>query len=213
MTSAQLSDATRHLEQTDPVLSRIIPLIPELGPIAPSDPWWELVDSIVSQQLSVKAAATILGRLEALTPKRPGPSEILSLKPEQLRGAGLSNAKVNYLRDLAERITDERLNLGRLSELSDEDVIATLTEVRGIGRWTAEMYLIFQLGRPDVLPVDDLGFREAVKRAYRIESRPEPQALIEIGERWRPYRSVATRYLWKSLALDLKTDLRARPTT
>jgi DNA-3-methyladenine glycosylase II len=210
VTQAQIEQASAYLKQTDPVLGVIIEQI-DLAPIEPTDPWWELVDSITSQQLSVKAAATILGRLEALLGGKKGPDQILKLGHEELRSVGLSNAKARYVRDLAGRVQSGEIGLDHLPALSDEDVIATLTAVKGIGRWTAEMFLIFHLGRPDVLPVDDLGFREAAKRLYDLSERPDAQTLTELGERWRPYRSVATRYLWKSLTLELPTDAKARP--
>jgi DNA-3-methyladenine glycosylase II len=193
--------ATAALAEQDPRLEPVIRAV-DLDPTTSSDPWWELVDSITSQQLSLKASATILTRVEALFPERPTPSELAGVDPERLRAAGLSWAKVRYVQDLAARVADGRLDLEALRQLNDEDVIATLTEVKGIGRWTAEMFLIFHLGRPDVLPVDDLGFREAAMRLYRLPERPDAETLTALGERWRPYRSVATRLLWKSLTLE-----------
>jgi DNA-3-methyladenine glycosylase II len=183
----------------DPVLAGVIEAIGPLPDFERGDPWWELVDSIVSQQLSFKASATILGRVEALFEHRPTPSDLVEVDPEKLRGAGLSWAKVRYVQDLGQKVLDEELKLDELQHLSDEEIITELTTVKGIGRWTAEMFLIFHLGREDVLPVDDLGLQEAVKRSYNHGKRLDKVALTELAEPWRPYRSIATRYLWKSL--------------
>lgn len=179
------------------VIARVGPLEPSLEP----DLWWALVDAIASQQLSVKAAATIIGRVAALGggSGRPGPAQILAAGEDTLRACGLSGAKTRYLRDLATRWTDGTLRPEHLAELPDEAFIAELTQAKGVGRWTAEMLLIFSLDRPDVLPVDDLGLRNAVQRAYGLPARPGRAELERVAEPWRPFRSVATRYLWRSL--------------
>ena len=150
--------------------------------------------SIVSQQLSTKAAATIFGRFLALFPEGAsrGAAAIVALDDATLRGVGLSGQKVRYLRDLCERIIDGRLQLDALESLEDEAVIERLTEVKGFGRWTAEMFLMFRLHRPDVLPVDDLGIVNAVHRLYKLRKRPDAKKLQKLGEPWRPYRSVAS---------------------
>jgi len=159
-----------------------------------------LVDAIISQQISVKAADAIMGRLRAaLNAEANGtisPEALLSLEEDTLRAVGLSPQKMRYIRDLTERVANGQLDLERLSELDDEAVISELVKVKGIGRWTAEMMLIFSLGRPDVLPVDDLGFLEGVREAYSLEIRPTPQEMRERGEVWRPYRTFATWYMW-----------------
>jgi DNA-3-methyladenine glycosylase II len=193
--------AVAALREQDPVLRAIIDRV---GPFEASfepDLWWSLVDAIASQQLSVKAAATIVGRVEALVPgeRRPTPAELLALPDETLRACGLSGAKTRYVKDLAARWLDGSLEPGRLPEMPDEEVIEHLTRVKGIGRWTAEMILIFTLARPDILPVDDLGLRVAVQRAYGLAERPGRAELTEIGEAWRPFRSAATLYFWRSL--------------
>ena len=194
------SGATEHLRAADPVIGVLIDWI---GPFEPShepDLWWSLVDAIASQQLSVKAAATIVGRIATLDQgQRPGPEAILATPDEHLRGCGLSAAKVRYVRDLAAKWLDGTLQPERWPALPDEELIAELIQVNGIGRWTAEMLLMFSLRRPDVLPVDDLGIRNAVQRAYGLAERPAALQLLTIGERWRPYRSVACMYLWRSL--------------
>ncbi len=157
--------------------------------------------AIVGQQLSVKAAAAIYGRLTArFCGRAPTPQEILNDDPEELRAAaGLSRAKVGFLRSLAEHVLSGELELERLDELPDEKVIEELTAVKGIGTWSAHMFLMFHLERPDVLPVGDLGIRKAVQRAYGLQELPLPAQIEEIAEPWRPYRSLASRYLWRSL--------------
>ncbi len=158
-----------------------------------------LVEAILSQQITGKAAAAIFGRLRALVGRsRPRPSDIARLSDAELRGVGLSRQKIAYLRDLT-RCVQEGLELGRLARRKDEDVITALTAVKGIGRWTAEMFLIFRLGRLDVLPVDDYGVRKAAQKAYRMRELPKPKRLRKLAEPWRPFRSVASWYLWHSL--------------
>ena len=194
--------ARRHLVRADPVLGA---LITRLGPCGlghgrARDPFQALLRSIVSQQLSVKAADTIFGRLLALFPNgRPDPARLLVFQDEELRTVGLSGQKSRYMRDLATRVLDGRLRLARLDALPDETVVEALTEVKGIGRWTAEIFLMFTLGRLDVLPTDDLGLQNAAHRVYGLRRRPAPRQLRRMGDAWRPYRSVACWYLWRSL--------------
>jgi len=160
------------------------------------------VRAIVGQQLSVSAARAIYGRLAArFADRAPTPQEILNDEPEALRvAAGLSRAKVGYLFSLAEHTLSGELELERLDELEDEQVIAELTAVKGIGLWSAQMFLMFHLERPDVLPVGDLGIRRAIERAYGLDGLPDPIAMEQIAEPWRPHRTLACRYLWRSLA-------------
>jgi DNA-3-methyladenine glycosylase II len=183
-------------------------LIDELGPLdeekrrrgRPAEPYGALVRSIVGQQLSTKAASTIYERLIAQFGGRtPTPAELLAADPEEVRSAGLSRPKVAYLRSLAEHVESGELELAKLTELPDEEVSAQLTAVKGLGQWTADMFLIFHLGRPDILPVGDLGVRRAVERAYGLPEMPDAAQLTEIGEPWRPNRSLASLYLWRSL--------------
>ena len=165
-----------------------------------TDPFKALVHAIVSQQLSTRAAATIAARFTALFEGFPAPAQVAAVRDEQLRGVGLSGQKIGYLRDLCRRIEEGSLPpLAALDQLPDEEVIEALTQVKGIGRWTAEMYLMFRLHRPDVLPVGDLGIVKAVQKAYRLRKVPTPDRLVRIGESWRPYRSIACWYLWASL--------------
>jgi DNA-3-methyladenine glycosylase II len=173
-----------------------------------------LISAIVSQQLSTKAAATIFGRFVALFPGGgiTNAADIDLLTDVQLRGVGLSGQKVGYLRDLCARIADGRLDLAELEALPDEQVIERLITVKGFGRWTAEMFLMFRLHRPDVLPVDDLGLLNAIRRLYGLRKRPKPARVLKIGEAWRPYRSVASWYLWQTLRNEpLSTAARTRP--
>ena len=157
--------------------------------------------AIVGQQLSVSAARSIYGRLTARFGDRPPtPQEVLDDEPEELRAAaGLSRAKVSYLRSLAEHTLSGELELERLDDLGDDDVIAELTAVKGLGLWSAQMFLMFHLERPDVLPVGDLGIRRAIERAYGLDALPDPIAMEKIAEPWRPHRTLACRYLWRSL--------------
>ena len=166
----------------------------------PADAYGALVRAIVGQQLSTKAAVAIYGRLAALYGERtPTPRELVETDPETLRGVGLSRAKVTFLRDLAEHVEDGSLDLEHLSELPDEEVTAQLTQVKGLGPWTVDMFLIFHLGRPDVLPVGDLGIRKAVRVEYELEALPDPATIAKIAEPWRPWRTLASLYLWRSL--------------
>lgn len=189
-----------HLSGVDPVLAGAIERV---GPctLAPNPNTFEtLVDAIISQQISVKAADAIMGRLRSTLSLEPGTpvtvETLRTLDHDGLRCAGLSTPKARYVLDLTERVTRGQLNLDELHALDDEAVITRLIEVKGIGRWTAEMILMFSLGRLDVLPLDDLGFIEGVRHAYNLEQRPTRQQLLERGESWRPYRSIATWYIW-----------------
>ena len=166
-----------------------------------SDHYGALVRSIVGQQLSVTAARAIYGRLLARFDGRPPtPQEVLADDPEELRAAaGLSRGKVSFLRSLAEHVTDGRLELDRVAELPDDEVVTELIAVKGIGEWSAHMFLMFQLERPDVLAVGDLGVRRAIERAYGLEAMPNPAELTALAEPWRPYRTTACRLLWRSL--------------
>jgi DNA-3-methyladenine glycosylase II len=166
----------------------------------PGDAYGALLRSIVGQQLSTKAARTIYERLTALFGGRaPSPRELLEVDPEQLREAGLSRAKVAYLRDLAEHVEDGELDLEHLAELPADEIAEQLTAIKGLGPWTVDMFLIFHLGRPDILPVGDLGIRRAVQIAYDLEELPNPAELERLAEPWRPWRSLACLYLWRSM--------------
>ena len=167
----------------------------------PADAYGALLRAIVGQQLSTKAARTIYLRvLEIFDGSTPAPEQLLEASEEDLRGAGLSGRKVSYIRDLASHVLSGELELDRLDELSDEEATEEIVAVRGLGRWTAEMFLLFHLKRPDVLSGGDLGIRKAVQIEYGLDEMPAPERVIEIGEPWRPHRSLASLYLWESLA-------------
>jgi len=195
--------ARRWLMRRDPVLGAVIKRIGPCGMAdrQRSDHLSALVGAIVSQQLSTKAAATIFARFVALFPgnRIPDAAAMAAVDDAALRGVGLSRQKISYLRDLGARIADGRLQLDELENLPDELVIERLTAVKGFGRWTAEMFLMFRLHRPDVLPVGDLGIVNAVKRIYGLRKQPDSKRINKIGDAWRPYRSVAAWYLWQSL--------------
>jgi DNA-3-methyladenine glycosylase II len=196
-----------HLRAADPVMARLIddlggplPIQPD-GRGRPADHYGALVRAIAGQQLSVKAASSIWGRLlDRFGGHTPTPPEILADDPEALRAAcGFSRAKVAYLRSLAEHVVAGELQLDRLGELPDSEVMRELTAVKGIGEWTAQMFLIFTLHRPDVLPTGDLGVRNAAMRAYGLDAPPPPADLEALAEPWRPYRTRGCLYLWRSL--------------
>ena len=201
-----LRAAAEHLARKDARLARLIAQVgpPRIHLAATQSTFEALAESIVYQQLTGKAAATIHGRLRALFPrKRVRPEPLLAHADEALRGAGLSRGKVLALRDLAAKTLDGTVPAIRaLHALDDDAIVERLVQVRGIGRWTVEMLLIFRLGRPDVLPVDDYGVRKGFQLAYGKRAMPSPKELLRIGEKWRPFRTVASWYLWR--AVDLK---------
>ncbi len=203
MTPADYHKARLLLMRRDPVLGVAVKRIGPCGLAARQrkDHLTALVGAIVSQQLSTKAAATIFGRFVALFPggEIPHAGAIHGIGDDALRGVGLSGQKIGYVRDLCSRIADRRLQLDELEALEDELVIERLTAVKGFGRWTAEMFLMFRLHRPDILPVGDLGIVTAIQRLYGLRKRPDPKRILKIGEAWRPYRSVASWYLWQTL--------------
>jgi DNA-3-methyladenine glycosylase II len=189
------------LSRRDPVIRDLMRVHGKCGlaDAQHGDPFGALMKAIVSQQLSTKAADTIFKRLIALFDGVPTPSALAALTDAQLRSVGLSGQKLRYMRDLAGKVQDGSLPLSALEAMTDEEVVVALTQVKGIGRWTAEMFLMFRLHRPDVLPVDDLGIVKAVQKAYGLRKAPSADRLNKIGEVWRPYRSVACWYLWRSL--------------
>ena len=198
-------EALAHLRGADAVMGE---LVDRLGPLdrearrrrRPADAYGALLRTIVGQQLSTKAARSIYGRLTELFGGRtPTPRELLAADPETVRQVGLSRPKVAYLRDLAEHVEAGELDLERLVELPDPEVSAQLTAIKGLGQWSADMFLIFHLGRPDVLPVGDLGIRNAAVKAYGLRKLPQPARLERLARPWRPHRSLASLYLWRSL--------------
>jgi len=185
----------------DPVLALVIKKHRKRPPYdAPAlDPFPALVRTITAQQISTKAAATIHGRLVAQMPNGVTPDALLAVTDAQFREAGLSRQKIGYLRDLAAKVNSGALPIGSLHELDDDAVIDAIVKVKGLGRWSAEMFLMFRLRRPDVLPLGDLGIVTAIQRLYGLRKKPKPARIAKIGEAWRPYRTVACWYLWRSL--------------
>jgi DNA-3-methyladenine glycosylase II len=204
--NASVTKATEYLRASDPVLASVIEQAGKLpsarqGRPERDDHYGALVRAIVGQQLSVLAARAIYGRLtDRFDGRPPTPQELLADDPEALRAAaGLSRAKVSFLRSLAEHVLSGELELERLGTLSDDEVIAELVAVKGIGEWSAHMFLMFHLERPDVLAVGDLGIRRAIERAYDLGELPAADQIEQLAEPWRPYRTLACRYLWRSL--------------
>lgn len=202
--------ARNALAASDPVMAGLIERIGKLdvktrlkrrSEERPADAYGALLRAIVGQQLSTKAARTIYGRvIEIFGGTTPSPEQLLEASEADLRGAGLSGRKVEYIRDLATHVIDGELEVDRLDRLPDEEVIEEIVAVRGLGQWTAEMFLLFHLERPDVLSGGDLGIRKAIQIEYGLDEMPPPTKVIEIGEPWRPHRSLASLYLWESLA-------------
>ena len=196
--------ACKHLRKADPKLGRIIKRVGpcQLHAFAPRDPFEALCMSIASQQLSTKAADTIFRRFCDLFPNRkPTPHGVMTLGNDEIRAVGFSRPKVTFIKDLAAHVIDGRLDLKGLKKHPDDEVMRQLVAVKGIGRWTAEIFLMFRLGRPDVFPADDLGLMNAVQRVYGLRKRPDAKRLRKMGEAWKPHRSVAAWYLWQSLEL------------
>lgn len=201
--------AIKHLSASDPVMRRLIRDVGEckLVPEPRRAPFQSLVQAVAHQQLNGTAANTILSRFQKLFPGRrfPRPEDLAGISDQQIRACGFSRAKILSIRDIAEKTLSGAVPSSRLIvKLSDDDIVARLTEVRGVGRWTVEMLLIFQLGREDVLPVDDFGVRTGFRIAYRKRDLPKPKEILAHGERWRPHRTTAAWYLWRAVDLARK---------
>lgn len=198
--AVSLEEIRRRLSRSDPRLREVIRQVGPCTLKTESDHFQILVRTIISQQLSTKAASSIGRRLEqALAPDGITAPKILATPDEVVRGCGLSGGKVKSLRDLCAKVLDESVNLARLPNLADQDVREALIQIHGIGPWSADMFLIFSLGRLDVLPVGDLGLRAGVKKLFGLRDLPTPKRLEKIAAPWRPYRSIATWYIWRSL--------------
>lgn len=190
--------AKRALARRDAVMGAIIRQHPGVYMMVRGEPFMTLARAICGQQISVKAAQSVWNRVVACC-GAISPEHVLARKRTELRACGLSDRKTEYIADLAQHFVDGKIHARDWPRMADEEIIAELTDVRGIGRWTAEMFLMFRLHRPDVLPVDDLGIVNAVKNVYRLRKRPTADRIRKIGDAWRPYRSVASWYLWRSL--------------
>ena len=195
--------ALAHLRDADPVLRKVIEQVGpcRLKPMTEGSHFEFIARSIIYQQLSTKAAATIHGRVQALCGGALSTDPLMSLSDESLRGAGLSRQKLGYLRDLAARANAGSLDTRHFPDLPDEEITRQMVEVKGVGVWTAQMFLIFRLGRPDVLPVLDLGVRKGVQRAYRLRKLPDATRIAKIAGPWAPYRSIGSWYMWRVLEL------------
>ncbi|MEX1186362.1 MAG: DNA-3-methyladenine glycosylase [Gemmatimonadaceae bacterium] len=201
-TPALHRSALRHLRRSDPVLAQVLARHgPHRFELRTGGSHFDAIArAIVSQQLSVKAASTIHGRFRALYAAAGGMPEVVArILESRLREAGLSRQKIAYIRDLARRVAAGELELDRIDEMPDDELMARLTAVKGVGTWTAQMFLMFRLGRPDVLPVLDLGIQKAIQRAYGLRKRPSVRQMERIGNAWAPYRTIACWYLWRSL--------------
>ena len=193
-----MSIPLNHLRK-DRKLAKVIDKVGEFNLSLTKNPYRSLVEAIITQQLSGKAADSISTRFRAIYGKFPKPADVMETSDAKLRKAGLSYMKVSYIKDLSKKVESKEIRLAYMKNLTDEEVIVQLTQVKGIGRWTAEMFLIFSLGRLDVLPVGDLGLKKGIQRLYSLDELPEKEQIEHIAEKWRPYRSVATWYLWRSL--------------
>lgn len=200
----QNRDPVKHLLKVDPILTQVIKKVQRPTWELETDYFRSLVEAIINQQLSDKAADTIIGRFNKLFEKHPySPGDVLSLDKEQIRGVGISYGKASYLHDLARKTLDKILDFNMIKKLEDEEVVKHLTQVKGIGRWTAEMFLMFSLGREDVFSYGDQGLKNAIKRLYKLKKHPTLKQAEKISSKWRPYRTWACRYLWRSLDLEI----------
>ncbi|MEP6690747.1 MAG: DNA-3-methyladenine glycosylase 2 family protein [Gemmatimonadaceae bacterium] len=205
--------ALAHLKKVDPVMADVIHRVGAftLEPRVEGTHFDAVVRSIVYQQLSGKAASTIHGRLHGLFGDRPPlPNELLAASDEQLRAVGLSRQKIGYMRDLATRVDSGDVAMHALDEMTDEEIIVALTRVKGVGKWTAQVFMMFRLGRTNVLPDLDLGIQKGIKLAYGLRTMPTPERVRTIGAKWAPYASIASWYLWRSLDLPVAAGARTK---
>ncbi len=194
--------ALLHFKKVDPILYKVAIKIELSKQIKPKDPFVDLVDSIISQQLSGKAAATIFSRFKKIfKEEKITPEELIKLNDQTIREAGISFSKIKYIKGIAEKIINNKLDLKSLEKMSDEQVVVELIKLNGVGRWTAEMFLMFTLIRPDVFSSGDLGLQNAMIKLYKLKSKPSKERLIKISDKWSPHRTIASRILWKSLEL------------
>lgn len=205
-----LAQATRSLKRSDPILARIID---EVGPcsLGQTQKKWSyfqvLVEAILYQRVSMKAGATVYGRFKDLFGKKrfPSPEDVMNIPDSQLRSIGLGGQKASYVKDLALKIQTKTVQVDRLHAKTDDEIIEALTQVRGVGRWTVEMFLMFRLGRLDVLPVNDLGLQKGIQKAYGFKGLPHPKSVARVAARWKPYRSIGTWYIWRHVTGELPT--------
>jgi DNA-3-methyladenine glycosylase II len=203
MTAEEFKNALTHLKKVDKKLAKVIGKVPPFErTTGTGDYFFDLVDAIISQQLSIKAAATILKRFVALFPEsRVTPDAVLAMEASMIRDAGISFGKISYIKDLAKKTVESGILFEQFEIMTDQEIIDELTKVKGIGQWTAEMFLMFTMNRPDIFSYGDLGIRNAMKKLYGFEQEPTREEAEKIAEKWKPYRTLACRYLWKSLEL------------
>lgn len=197
-----MDKALKHFRKVDPIFYRVAIKIELSKQIKPDDYFVDLVESIVNQQLSGKAADTIFGRFKKLfRNEQITPAKLLKIPDEKIRAAGISYSKIKYIKGIAQQIKNKKLNLKNLENLTDEEVVSELTKLKGVGTWTAEMFLMFTLARPDIFSAGDLGLQNAMIKLYKLGSKPDKNTLLEISAKWSPHRTIASRILWKSLEL------------
>jgi DNA-3-methyladenine glycosylase II len=196
-----MAAAIKHFKKADPVLHRVILALPKLDAKPRRNYFMSLVSSVISQQLSTKAARTIRGRFLGLFPGKslPKPETVLAMSDAKMRAAGLSYSKIKYIKEIAKAFRDKQVLPHKFHRQTDEEIIEQLVQIKGIGRWTAEMFLMFSLGRPDVFSIGDLGLRNAIQKIYGLKHPPTPKQMEKIAKKWSPHRTVASRYLWISL--------------
>lgn len=200
-TKPNITAALKHFKKSDPVLHRVVAALPELNIKPRRNYFMSLVSSVISQQLSTKAARTIRGRFLELFPGKslPKPKAVLAVSDAKMRAAGLSYSKIKYIKEIAKAFRDKQVAPRKFHRQTDEEIIEQLVQIKGVGRWTAEMFLMFSLGRPDVFSVGDLGLRNAIQKIYGLKQSPTPKQMEKIAKKWAPHRTVASRYLWISL--------------
>jgi len=202
MYNLKMEDALKHFKTADPLLYAIAIKIKLEERNKSTDYFVDLVESIISQQLSIKASDTIFGRFKKLFPKEKiTPEETLRLDDAKIRECGISFNKIKYIKGISEAVVEKQIDLDKLDSLTNEEVILELVKLKGIGQWTAEMFLMFCLGRPDVFSTGDLGLQNAIIRLYKLDPKPKKEKLLEISSAWTPYRTTASRILWRSLEL------------
>lgn len=195
-----MKKALEHFKNNDPIIYNLARSVKLDNLTKPEDPFVDIVDSIISQQLSGKAAATIFGRFKKLFPhEKITPEKLLKIPDEKIRSAGISYSKISYIKGIAKEIVNENLDLNKMEDLSDEMVISEMIKLKGVGVWTAEMFLMFTLARPDIFSAGDLGLQNAIAKHYKIKGKPSKEKLLQISSKWSPYRTLASRILWRSL--------------
>jgi DNA-3-methyladenine glycosylase II len=199
-----MQDALNHFKKTDPILYKIAIQVKLIATTFPESPFVDLIESIINQQLSDKAAATIFARFKKLFPNgKITPKKVIKTPDEKIREAGISYSKIKYIKGISGAILKKELNLKELEKLSDEEVISELIKLHGVGRWTAEMFLMFTLARPDIFSTTDLGLQNAIVKLYKLKKKPTNDELLNLSSKWRPHRTTASRILWRSLDLKI----------